>query len=122
MCGIIAVAGVPDPSRAAYLGLYSLQHRGQEPAAVLAARGPRRQRPLRGLGPAAPRSAGISPGVARQARRWIRRRIGDVRARPDRRDDGAGARAWRVFADPGLAARSRQAAVAASQASSTLHL
>ena len=30
MCGIIGVTGVPDAARVAYLGLYSLQHRGQE--------------------------------------------------------------------------------------------
>src|SRR5882757_663593 len=36
MCGIIGVAGVPDASRVTYLGLYSLQHRGQESAGVVA--------------------------------------------------------------------------------------
>src|SRR5213594_3050726 len=35
MCGIIGVAGVPDASRVTYLGLYSLQHRGQESAGVV---------------------------------------------------------------------------------------
>jgi amidophosphoribosyltransferase len=36
MCGIIGVAGVKDAARIAYLGLYSLQHRGQESAGVVA--------------------------------------------------------------------------------------
>lgn len=40
MCGIVAVAGVPDAARAAFLGLYSLQHRGQEAAGIVAVGGP----------------------------------------------------------------------------------
>ena len=36
MCGIIGVAGVKDAARVSYLGLYSLQHRGQESAGVVA--------------------------------------------------------------------------------------
>jgi len=39
MCGIIGVAGVPDASRLTYLGLYSLQHRGQESAGIVAVDG-----------------------------------------------------------------------------------
>src|SRR5438105_14241097 len=39
MCGIIGVAGVPEASRLTYLGLYSLQHRGQESAGVVAVDG-----------------------------------------------------------------------------------
>ena len=39
MCGIIGVAGVPDASRVTYLGLYSLQHRGQESAGIVAVDG-----------------------------------------------------------------------------------
>src|SRR5256714_7780412 len=35
MCGIIGVTGVPDAARVAYLGLYSLQHRGQESAGMV---------------------------------------------------------------------------------------
>ena len=35
MCGIIGVAGVKDAARINYLGLYSLQHRGQESAGVV---------------------------------------------------------------------------------------
>jgi amidophosphoribosyltransferase len=36
MCGIIGVSGVPDAARVAYLGLYALQHRGQESAGIVA--------------------------------------------------------------------------------------
>jgi len=36
MCGIIGVSGLPDAARLAYLGLYALQHRGQESAGVVA--------------------------------------------------------------------------------------
>jgi amidophosphoribosyltransferase len=36
MCGIIGVSGVPDAARSAYLGLYALQHRGQESAGIVA--------------------------------------------------------------------------------------
>ncbi len=36
MCGIIGVSRVPHASRAAYLGLYALQHRGQESAGIVA--------------------------------------------------------------------------------------
>src|ERR1044072_8775110 len=39
MCGIIGVAGIPDAARVTYLGLYSLQHRGQESAGVVAVDG-----------------------------------------------------------------------------------
>ncbi len=35
MCGIIGVSGVPDAARVAYLGLYALQHRGQESAGIV---------------------------------------------------------------------------------------
>lgn len=34
MCGIIAVSGNADAARLVYLGLYSLQHRGQEAAGI----------------------------------------------------------------------------------------
>jgi len=37
MCGIIGVTGVPDAARVAYLGLYSLQHRGQESGGMVKA-------------------------------------------------------------------------------------
>jgi amidophosphoribosyltransferase len=36
MCGIVAVSGTPEAAKIAYLGLYSLQHRGQEAAGVAA--------------------------------------------------------------------------------------
>jgi amidophosphoribosyltransferase len=36
MCGVIGVSGVPDAARLAYLGLYALQHRGQESAGIMA--------------------------------------------------------------------------------------
>jgi len=50
MCGIIGVAGVPDASRVTYLGLYSLQHRGQESAGVVAVDGAGVARTHRGMG------------------------------------------------------------------------
>ena len=45
MCGIIGVSGVPDAARLAYLGLYALQHRGQESAGHRGG-GPGRHRPV----------------------------------------------------------------------------
>ena len=36
MCGIIGVSALPDAARLAYLGLYALQHRGQESAGIVA--------------------------------------------------------------------------------------
>lgn len=36
MCGVIGVSGVRDASRITYLGLYALQHRGQESAGIVA--------------------------------------------------------------------------------------
>ncbi|MGH7612921.1 MAG: amidophosphoribosyltransferase [Gemmatimonadales bacterium] len=50
MCGIIGVSGVPDASRVAYLGLYSLQHRGQESAGLVAVDGEGVARSHRGMG------------------------------------------------------------------------
>src|SRR5258708_23860687 len=50
MCGIIGVSGVPDAARVAYLGLYSLQHRGQEPAGIVAVDGTGVARSHRGMG------------------------------------------------------------------------
>jgi amidophosphoribosyltransferase len=35
MCGIVAVNGIPEAARLAFLGLYSLQHRGQEAAGIV---------------------------------------------------------------------------------------
>ncbi|HEX5726165.1 MAG TPA: amidophosphoribosyltransferase [Longimicrobiaceae bacterium] len=34
MCGIVAVSGSPEAAKLAFLGLYSLQHRGQEAAGI----------------------------------------------------------------------------------------
>ncbi|HJS44081.1 MAG TPA: amidophosphoribosyltransferase [Gemmatimonadales bacterium] len=50
MCGIIGVAGVPEAARVAYLGLYSLQHRGQESAGIVAVDGAGVARAHRGMG------------------------------------------------------------------------
>ncbi|HLZ45275.1 MAG TPA: amidophosphoribosyltransferase [Gemmatimonadales bacterium] len=50
MCGIIGVAGAPDASRIAYLGLYSLQHRGQESAGVVTVDGAGVAHAHRGMG------------------------------------------------------------------------
>src|SRR5947208_13520383 len=50
MCGIIGVAGVPDASRITYLGLYSLQHRGQESAGMVTVDGAGVARSHRGMG------------------------------------------------------------------------
>jgi amidophosphoribosyltransferase len=50
MCGIIGVSGVPDAARVAYLGLYSLQHRGQESAGAVATDGEGVARCHRGMG------------------------------------------------------------------------
>src|SRR5574338_983475 len=36
MCGVFGVSGIPDAARLSYLGLYALQHRGQESAGVTA--------------------------------------------------------------------------------------
>jgi amidophosphoribosyltransferase len=35
MCGVFGVSGVPDAARLTYLGLYALQHRGQESAGIV---------------------------------------------------------------------------------------
>ncbi|MGH7538411.1 MAG: amidophosphoribosyltransferase [Gemmatimonadales bacterium] len=50
MCGIIGVSEVPEAARVAYLGLYSLQHRGQESAGVVAVDGEGVARSHRGMG------------------------------------------------------------------------
>ncbi|HEX8359766.1 MAG TPA: amidophosphoribosyltransferase [Longimicrobium sp.] len=34
MCGIVAVSGTPEAAKLAYLGMYALQHRGQEAAGI----------------------------------------------------------------------------------------
>jgi len=50
MCGIIGVSGVPDAARLVYLGLYSLQHRGQESSGIVAVDGEGVARSHRGMG------------------------------------------------------------------------
>ena len=50
MCGIIGVTAVPDAARQVYLGLYSLQHRGQEAAGMVAVDGEGVARSHRGMG------------------------------------------------------------------------
>src|SRR3989442_12290728 len=50
MCGIIGAAGGSDASRVTYLGLYSLQHRGQEPAGMVTVAGAGVARSHRGMG------------------------------------------------------------------------
>jgi amidophosphoribosyltransferase len=50
MCGIIGVTGVPDAARQVYLGLYSLQHRGQEAAGIVGVDGEGVARSHRGMG------------------------------------------------------------------------
>jgi amidophosphoribosyltransferase len=41
MCGIVAVSGVPEAAKLVFLGLYALQHRGQEAAGLVAVDGDR---------------------------------------------------------------------------------
>ena len=48
-CGVFGIYGHPEASRIAYLGLYALQHRGQESAGIVAAEGGR-LRLCRGMG------------------------------------------------------------------------
>ncbi len=50
MCGVIGVSGVPEAARIAYLGLYALQHRGQESAGIVAVDDGGRARATRGMG------------------------------------------------------------------------
>jgi amidophosphoribosyltransferase len=50
MCGIFGVRGSSDAAAIAHLGLYSLQHRGQESAGIVAADENGNARALRGMG------------------------------------------------------------------------
>src|SRR5580765_409538 len=50
MCGIIGVSGIPEAARLAYLGLYALQHRGQESAGIVAIDRDGSPRSHRGMG------------------------------------------------------------------------
>jgi amidophosphoribosyltransferase len=49
MCGIVGIYGHPEASNLAYLGLYALQHRGQESAGIVATDG-QHLRPVREMG------------------------------------------------------------------------
>lgn len=40
MCGIVGIFGHPEAAKLSYLGLYALQHRGQESAGIVSAEGP----------------------------------------------------------------------------------
>ncbi len=40
-CGVFGIFGHPEASKMAYLGLYALQHRGQESAGIAASDGER---------------------------------------------------------------------------------
>lgn len=50
MCGVFGVSGVPDAARLTYLGLYALQHRGQESAGIVAIDAEGQARLHRGMG------------------------------------------------------------------------
>jgi amidophosphoribosyltransferase len=50
MCGIIGVSGIPEAARLTYLGLYALQHRGQESAGMVAVDRDGTARAHRGMG------------------------------------------------------------------------
>ncbi len=50
MCGIFGVRGTPDAAAIAHLGLYSLQHRGQESAGIVVADDAHTARAARGMG------------------------------------------------------------------------
>src|SRR3954447_1633168 len=50
MCGIMGVSGLPDAAQLAYLGLYALQHRGQESAGIVAIDRDGMARSHRGMG------------------------------------------------------------------------
>src|SRR5258708_26950107 len=41
MCGIVGIYGHPEAANLAYLGLYALQHRGQESAGIVSSDGER---------------------------------------------------------------------------------
>ncbi|HXG44888.1 MAG TPA: amidophosphoribosyltransferase [Gemmatimonadales bacterium] len=50
MCGVFGVSGVADAARLTYLGLYALQHRGQESAGIVAIDEHGHPRAQRGMG------------------------------------------------------------------------
>ncbi len=35
MCGVLGVSNIPNAARVVYMGLYALQHRGQESAGII---------------------------------------------------------------------------------------
>ncbi len=49
-CGVFAVTGIPNAAELAFLGLYSLQHRGQESAGICAVNGEGVARVRKGIG------------------------------------------------------------------------
>ena len=104
MCGMIGVSKIPDAARLAYLGLYALQHRGQESAGIVAvdregqARGAPRHGPgvreLPRAGPEAPdrrRRGGPHPLLHRRQHR-ARQRAALLREHPLRRPVGGAQR------------------------------
>lgn len=50
MCGIVGISGIDDAARLAHLGLYALQHRGQESAGIVAIGADGAPRVARGMG------------------------------------------------------------------------
>ena len=50
MCGIFGVSGLPDAARLTYLGLYPLQHRGQESSGIISIDADGRTHAHRGMG------------------------------------------------------------------------
>ncbi len=50
MCGVIGISNLPEAARLAYLGLYALQHRGQESAGIVAVDRDGQARVHRGMG------------------------------------------------------------------------
>ncbi|HEY7859800.1 MAG TPA: amidophosphoribosyltransferase, partial [Gemmatimonadaceae bacterium] len=50
MCGIFGVRGVQDAGSLVHLGLYSLQHRGQESAGIVAVDDDGQARAVRSMG------------------------------------------------------------------------
>lgn len=48
-CGVVGIFGHPEAAKLAYLGLYALQHRGQESAGIVASDG-RQLRMVKGMG------------------------------------------------------------------------
>ena len=64
MCGVIGVSNHPESARLAYLGLYALQHRGQESAGIVSVDEAGVARTHRGMG-----LFGHHPGELREGQR-----------------------------------------------------